>query len=244
MRKMKGRNVFWGLGCILAAVCLIACKLGFFGGISFLTLLLTLFFAVTLLQGLCKRNYTGVIFSAAFLLILYAKPLGIEMLTPWTILIAAALLSCGLSFLLPKNKRKDWCYQEEWKEHSRQHHGKPEEVVIDMEDDGYIHQITQFGASTKYVNCDDFKQAELKCAFGAMTVYFDKAVVKSGKANVCVQVNFAGMELYVPKEWTIVNKVRSTVGGIDEKNSNYPDGSVTLVLDGKVNFGGVDIIYV
>ena len=179
------------------------------------------------------------------ILIVYDKQLGIEALTPWTVLGAAAFGSCGLSFLFPKKKRKDYFYTEEWKHHRNNHHsGNTDEVVIDIEEDGYIKQTTKFGASTKYVNCANFKQAELECSFGAMVVYFDKAQVKDGKAYISVQASFAGMELYIPKEWTVVNSINATLGAAEEKNKSCPDGSVVLTLDGNVQFAGVDIIYI
>lgn len=242
---MRKKNMFWGIVCILAAIFLVVSKLGMFGEIGFWSLMFTMFLVVALIKGICERNFTDILFSIAFLLIVYDKQLGIEALTPWTVLGAAALGSCGLSFLFPKKERKDCFCTEEWKRHRHNHHnGKAEEVIIDIEENGYIKQTTKFGASTKYVNCDNFKQAELECSFGAMSVYFDKAQVKDGKAYVSMQVRFAGMELYVPKEWSIVNDVNTALGAVEEKNKNCPDGSVVLMLNGSVQFAGVDIIYV
>lgn len=241
---MKKRSIFWGIGCILAAIFLIVCKLGLLGEIGFWSLLFTIFLAAVLIKGIFERNYRDVIFSIAFLLITYDKPLGIEELTPWTVLGAAVLVNCGLAFLFPKKNKKDYFYEEEWKKHRTQHNGNAKEVIIDIEENGYIKQTTKFGASTKYVNCDNFKQAELDCAFGAMTVYFNNAQVKDAKAYASIQVKFAGMELYIPKEWAVVNDVNTSLGAVEEKNRNCPDGKVTLVLSGSVNLGGVDIIYV
>ena len=242
---MKQKNIFWGIACILAAVFLVVSKLGLLGEIGFWSLIFTMFLIAVLVKGICERNFTDILFSIAFILIVYDKQLGIEALTPWTVLGAAAFGSCGLSFLFPKKSRKNYFHTEEWKQYGHAHHGgNGQEVIIDIEDEGHIKQTTKFGASTKYVNCDDFKSAELECSFGAMTVYFDKAQVKDGKAYVNIQVSFAGMELYIPREWAINNNVRTSLGAVEEKNKNCPDGSVLLTLDGSVQFAGVDIIYV
>lgn len=242
---MKKNNIFWGVVCILAAVFLVISKLGYFGDLSIWTLLFTVFFGITLCKGVFKGNVWEILFSVAFLLIIYDKPLGIEELTPWTVLGAALLGSIGLSFIFPSKSRKNHFHNEEWKTHANHFHESSfTEDVIDVSDESYIKQVTRFGATTKYVNSDNFKRAELECSFGAMAVYFDKAQVKDGTAYLDVQVHFAGMELYVPKEWTVCNNADCTLGGIEEKNRNCPDGTVTLVLTGSVSFAGIDIIYV
>ncbi len=237
---MKKRNIFWGLMCILAAILLLLSKLGMFGGMGFWSLMFTVFLVILLIRGMLERNFACILFSIAFLLIVYDKPLGIEELTPWTVLGVAALGSCGLSFLFPKKKENGHFYTGECEQHRHMH----QDYYADAEEDGYIRQRTKFGSTTKYVNCNDFRRADLECSFGAMAVYFDKAVVKSGKAHISVQVSFAGVELYIPKEWTVINAVNASMGRAEEKNRNYPDGSVVLTIDGTVRCAGVDIIYV
>ena len=56
--------------------------------------------------------------------------------------------------------------------------------------------------------------------------------------------NFAGTEIYVPKNWHVVNQIHSAFGGVDEKGVSQPDGIHTLYLTGECNFGGIDIIYI
>lgn len=76
-----------------------------------------------------------------------------------------------------------------------------------------------FGASTKYINSDEFEFAQL-------------------------DVSFAGVELYIPKTWNVINQIDVTFGGVDEKNKNQSAGVPTLTLMGDVSFSGVTIIYI
>ena len=46
-----------------------------------------------------------------------------------------------------------------------------------VEDDSHIRIGTSFSGSIKYINTDKFEQADLKCHFGSMKVYFDNAVL-------------------------------------------------------------------
>ncbi|MBS2905268.1 hypothetical protein KFV96_29570, partial [Klebsiella pneumoniae] len=61
-----------------------------------------------------------------------------------------------------------------------------------------------------------------------------------------VQINAtcSGIELFLPKEWTIENHISTTLSGIDEKNRNTPDGSATLLLIGEITLSGITITFV
>ena len=107
-----------------------------------------------------------------------------------------------------------------------------------------IHLSTSFAGSIKYINSDDFTHANLKCSFGAMKVYFDNAVIQNGQAVVALDVSFAGVELFVPKEWRVDNMVDASLGGVEEKNRSISTGTPVLKLTGKCSFAGITIIYV
>ena len=103
---------------------------------------------------------------------------------------------------------------------------------------------SSFGSSIKYINSEDFRGAGIHCSFGAMKVYFDHAEVPQGQAAVKLDVSFGGVELYIPRSWQVVNHLSAAFGGVDEKGRCQPDGTVSLVLNGKVSFAGVTIIYI
>ena len=60
-------------------------------------------FGVALVKSLRKLEWTGILFSLAFLAIIYADMLHIEHLTPWPVLGAALLGSIGLNMIFHKN---------------------------------------------------------------------------------------------------------------------------------------------
>lgn len=232
---MKKERIFWGIFFIVSAVFLIVSRMGMLGDISVFSILLTVFFVACLIKSIAHRSITGVLFSAAFLCIVYAKPLGIEAITPWPVLAAALLGSIGCSFLFRPKKR--------FYNYGGTHHMGMEES-IETVDSAQMEFSSTFSGSIKYVNSDDFQSANLHCSFGSLKVYFDNAVIQKGEAVLNLDVAFAGVELYIPKDWTVVNKVNAAFGGIDEKNRNYSTGAPVIRLCGKVSFGGVEIIYV
>lgn len=229
---MKKENLFWGLFFIVGAIALIVNKLGLLGGISLWTIFFTVFLAALLIKSVMHRSASGILFSIAFLCILYDKELGITALTPWTVLGAAALGSIGCSMLFQPWRKNHW-----------EHHGDEEFEMETIEGDS-IHLSTSFAGSIKYINSDDFTHANLKCSFGAMKVYFDNAVIQNGQAVVALDVSFAGVELFVPKEWRVDNMVDASLGGVEEKNRSISTGTPVLKLTGKCSFAGITIIYV
>ena len=213
--KKNGEKIFWGLFFILGAIFILVSRMGYFEEIGLLTLFLTVLLAALLIKSIRHIEFTGILFSLAFLAILYDKPLGIEELTPWPVLGAALLGSIGLEILFHNKKR-----------HNEHHAFYKDCKTVDTADESCINYGTTFGSSIKYVNCDDFRQLNLDCTFGAMQVYF------------------AGMDLFIPKEWQVINHATAVFGGIDEKNHPQTTGTPILTLTGSVAFGGVEIHYV
>lgn len=228
---MRRERIFWGLFFIIGAVALVVGKLGFLEGISLWTVLFTIFLAACLVKSIFNKSMTGVLFSAAFLCIVYSDPLGIKALTPWTVLLAALLGSIGFSILRRPRIYHQCC-------------NSSAQFAQETVEGQRIYLDASFCGSTKYVRSDDFKGAELHCVCGGMKVYFDNAVIREGQADLRLDVNLSGVELFVPKEWNVVNEARITMGGIEEKNRSATTGVPVLRLIGKMNLSGLTIMYV
>lgn len=233
---MKKDNIFWGLFLIASAVLILVAKLGAFPDMSVMKIFWTLVFIVALVDSVVKLAFPGIFFSLAFLGIIYDVELGITAITPWTILLVALLLSIGMSLIYtPKKKKKTVNH--------RQVDSK-DFVVFDEEDGNQFDFSSSFVGSIKYVNSDNFESANIDAKFAGMKVYFDNAIIQNGHATVNLNVSFAGVELYVPKNWRIDNQMSASFGGVEEKNRpDSMDGPI-LTLRGNVSLGGVTILYV
>lgn len=227
---MKKENIFWGLFFIVAAVLLIVGRFGVFQNINVWSILISVFFVAWLVRSVARIDVGGILFSIAFLCIVYAKPLGITAITPWPVLGAALFGSIGFSFIFPHHHSH---------EHRIENFDSMEEVRGNTVD-----CATTFGSSVKYINSDDLSCVNVDCNFGAMKIYFDNATIQSGRAVLDMKVSFAGIELYVPKTWNIENNVNFSFGGMEEKNRSESSGTPTLVLQGSVSFAGVTVLYV
>lgn len=101
LRKNSGK-ILWGLFFILAAVYVVVSKLWIMPEVSVFSILLTVFFIWLFLNGIRNVNFWEILFSVAFICIIYDDQLGITALTPWTVLGAALLGSIGLSLIFKK----------------------------------------------------------------------------------------------------------------------------------------------
>ncbi len=79
--------------------------------------------------------------------------------------------------------------------------------------------------------------------FSGLKLYFDQATIQN-QATIEIDGNFTGIELYVPKEWSVQSHVRAFFGGVDEKGQPSSSGYPTLNITGRIHFGGVEIHYI
>lgn len=246
---MKSRNLFWGLFFILAAVFIILKQCGYIVGIDLVSLILTILLIPIILKSITKANYFGILVPTAILGIIYADFLGIQNFVPWPILGVAVFFSIGLHLMFPSRHHHDHCH-EFCGEHIHEHnfeHDKEEGFaeIIDEPDESEVNLYTKFSGSVKYINSNNLKKVNLDCSFGAMKIYFDTAKLLDKKATIDIDANFSGIEIYIPKQWRVENKIDNILGGLEEKGYDRAekDGNV-LTLTGKASFSGISILYI
>lgn len=226
--ETRKHRIFSGLSLIIFAIILIISKLGYLKNFRIWTFLFTIFLIYVIIKSIHPINFGGILFPIAFLCIIYDKQLHIEALTPWTVLIVAAFGTIGLSMIF---NVRGWYRNCNFN-------------INYIEDESNVIQKTSFGGTTKYINSGNFKQADLECNFGSLEIYFDKADVKEGKAIVRINAYCSGINLYIPKKWSIENHIDAFLSGVYEKNANESDDSTTLILIGNIKLSSVGIIFV
>ena len=232
---MKEKNIFWGILLILGAVGIIIGKMGFLSGVNAFSLAFTVILVAIMIDSLFRLNYTGILFSIAFICIIYDKQLGISELTPWTVLIAALFGSIGLSLIFPK-KNKGFNINTRWNKM------KNENVYI--EDESNIKISASFSNGTKYINTDKFISAYINCKYSGLEVYFDNAIMAENTATLNLDISFSGVEIYIPKSWHVENRTNVFLGGIGEERHEDKIYTNTLIITGNIKFSGVEIHYV
>ena len=185
---------------------------------------------------------------------MYAKPLGIAALTPWTILGAALLISIGLSMIFRPllMRHRPWMKYKYHQNFYRGHHGNFNRAHIDVHEDPDVSTVNdsevnvyiKMGNSIRYVQSDDFREANVDVSMGDAKIYFENVDVKD-TAAINVNVSLGGVELYVPKEWNISKEMENNMANIDEIGTPVIDHESPIVhVRGLVSLGSLKITYI
>lgn len=249
---MRNRNgIFWGIFLLLSAAILVVSQLHILTyTFSFWTIVATIFLVAVLIKSLVYFTIPGTVFSLAFLAILYAKPLGITALVPWTILGAALLISIGLSLIFRPWLAKHRPWMSYHKDFSKGHHGQfvnfdynsdPDVKTVDAPD---VNVDVKMGSSIRYVRSSDFHDAQINVTMGDAKVYFENVGVND-TATINVHVSLGNINLYVPSTWNIVKEVDSSMGNINEVGlSNVNSDSPIVYVSGTVSMANLKISYI
>lgn len=234
---MKSRKIFWGLLFILIAILVLVNKLQFFAGIHLSTLILTVIFVYWLAWSIRYIRIWGILFSIAFLCILYSTQLHISAITPWPVLGAALFGSIGLSFIFPQHAgHRRYAYRNKTE-------GK-QDPFAEHTDDEDISCTVSFTGTTKYIDSEKFRKAYLKCSFGSLKVFFDNTKVDGDYADIYIDTSFGETDIYLPKEWAVENQMTASFGDVKEFNKMTQTGPPNVTVRGNVSFGDCKIYYV
>lgn len=243
MRKQA--NWFWGVFLVLGAVVLITSQLGIFSyHIGLWPLLLAVFLVAAFVESLMHLAVWGMVFSLAFLAIIFAKPLGIAALAPWTILIAAVLLSLGLSLII---RPKRW-YHYKWTNGGHHHHRDwsdyHEDDVATLKDPDITVNVNM-GNSIRYLQSTDFRRADVQVSMGNAKLYFDDVTLSDQGAVINIDAHLGGVQLYVPSSWNVQTDMDADLGVVETTGApTTPTGPMVVMVTGRVSLGGLGIIYV
>lgn len=232
-------NLIWGIFFVLSAVIILLSKFGVFAQVSAFNLVITCLLIPVIILSIRQVYFSGIFFPLAFIAIMFAKPLGIEKLTPWPVLAAALFLSIGMYLLFPKKSYfEGFSYSDEIKGGDVENFNSEDINGEEVSADG------RFSGSVKYVNSQNLKAVNINSSFCGMKIYFDNAHMAGNFAFVNINAEFSGIEMYVPKSWNVRNEAVCTLGAITEKGAKLSNPTNTLVLKGKSSFSGITIYYI
>lgn len=236
-----GKNVFWGIFFIAAAIFVVVGNLGILGNVSGWTIAFSMILIAWFIKSLIKVSFGGMLFSLAFGAILFDEVLGIEAITPWPVLGAALLGTIGLNMIFRKKKS--------WGKHVKINCNGKEYNCVNVVDEQTGDEETfncevVFGSSVKYVNSVSLRRANIENTFGSLMVYFDNAGLSNGTATVHVENTFGKTTLYVPREWKTIVNVEKAFGNLSEVGRSTGESENTLYIEGESTFGQLEIQYI
>jgi predicted membrane protein len=114
--------------------------------------------------------------------------------------------------------------------------------VVTNEDGERIDSVSVFGSAKKNVLSKNFKGGDVVNFFGGTELNLMQADIH-GVIMLDVTCVFGGAKIIVPSNWKLQIDAVNVFGGIDDKRQlpAAQDPNKTLVLDGTVIFGGIEI---
>jgi len=238
---MKHRNWFWGIFFLAAGFFIIANQLGGFVQLGFWSIAASVLLAATLIGSIVELNFFGITVSAALLYSIYQKPMGWPVISVWLLLWTAILISIGLGMIFHNRMHR------RWKKWSRCGDNIGVRGPSDEYVDGDSVSINEsFNEVSKYLHADCLRQANISSSFGKLNVFFDNVKLSPNGAEVYVDVSFGKIEMYVPKEWRVIDQIHTSAGAVSNNpraGAAYPDAPI-LTVKGRVSFGNLEFRYV
>lgn len=238
---MKRRNWFWGIFFVAAGFFVVASQVGGFMHLGFWSIVATVLLAAAFIGSIVDVNFFGIFVSAALLYAIYQRPFGWPLVSVWLLLLTAVLVSIGLGIIFHGRPRRRRVWRKYCPE-SCGSRGTAEEYV-----DGDSVSISEsFNESSKYLHAECLRQANIANSFGKLSVYFDNVRLSPEGAEVYVDVSFGKMEMYLPREWRVVDQVRVSAGAVtnDSYGKAVSADAPVLTVRGRVSFGNLELIYV
>lgn len=255
---MKSRKWFWGIFFLAAAV-LIVVNQFLYMPISIGKLIATVFLAAIFIDGISTRNFFNIFVPASIIFVLWSSSgwLGFSRhLSFWPMIPAAILLAIGFSIIFPRRggnshfgsssnyERRSHNRGENNGEDGRFHGEENRQFTSGNEEESNVRCDVSFGAKSHYLYTQSLESGNFNCSFGELKVYFDQARLSPNGAQVQVDCSFGSTELYIPREWNVVNNLSSSLGAMNENYRGAQGTGPALVLTGGVSLGNIQIFYV
>lgn len=193
----------------------------------------TLFIIVPCLFGLANdRDKIGPCIGLAMgVLLLLAARSVISWQDMWQYGLAVIIIGIGLKILLFRGCGKCEC----------NNHGVCEQQTISRDGKEIRFIESSFGKQEFTFAGEKFEGADVKSSFGALKLDLNGADI-SADAFIDLNVGFAGVTIIVPENLSVRIAVSSGFGGVqDNRRNKVTTGTPTLIITGKVGFGGVEI---
>lgn len=248
--KAKWSRIFWGVGLIAAAVFLVIDQLHLLPfTIGFWAIFWTVVFVASLITSVINKNLYGAIFSIAFLVIVYAKPLHISALSPWTILLVAILVSAGISLIF-RNSFKPTIIingkkvNANWSDLINKNF-KADNVITDnsfgVDSDNVVISGKMTEAS-RYIHSQNLKTVTIDSSMGDVSVYLDDAKAAGDEVIMNINTSMCDVDVYIPSDWQVENNMQN---GLSDVDIDHSKGTGTkLILQGRNTMGDLTVKHV
>lgn len=245
--KNKFWRSFWGIFFLAAAALVVVNQMGILTyKLGFWAIIGSIIFALSLIDGLINRRITESVFSIAFLLMIYAQPLHITKLVPWTILLAAVLISIGLGIIF-RNRFHTVAYaNKKIKDFRNKRESISDHIFTDtVSNDKGAHVVIDqtFSDTSRYIHSKELETIDVNGKMGDINIYLDDAQAAGNTVVMNLNITMTDLNIFLPLSWQIDNNLGTSLGELEIDGTSNGVGP-TLLLQGHASLSDIDIKYV
>jgi predicted membrane protein len=105
-----------------------------------------------------------------------------------------------------------------------------------------INSFAMLGGTEYHGNTDDFQGGDATAILGGCKVDLRQSAMKGGEAILEAFALWGGVEIFVPRTWSVVVRGTPILGGFDDKTEPPREsGGPRLIVSGAAIMGGVEI---
>lgn len=248
MRGKLGR-AFWGIFFIACALFVVLNQMGIWTyRLGFWAAIGTVIFAISLLDGLINRRITESVFSVAFILMIFAEPLHITRLVPWTILLAAVLISVGLGIIF-RNRFHTVVYANKKIKNFRDKRENLTDHIftdtVSKEQGSHVVVDQTMSDTSRYIYSKALETIDVNAKMSDVNLYLDDAQAANETVTMNVNITMTDLTIYLPLSWQVESNMASTfMSGDFEIDGTSNGGGPTLIIQGRSSMSDIKIEYV
>lgn len=245
--KNKLWRAFWGIFFLAAAALVIVNQMGIWTyKMGFWAIIGTIIFALALIDGLINRRITESVFSIAFLLMIFAQPLHITSLVPWTILLAAVLISIGLGIIF-RNRFHTFAYaNKKIKGFRDKREGISDHIFTDTvtnENGAHVIVDQTLSDTSRYIHSKELETIDINTKMGDINVYLDDAQAAGDTVVMNLNSTMTDLNIYLPLSWEVESNLAPTFGSF-EVDGTSNGGGPTLIVQGHASMTDIKVKYI
>lgn len=245
--KAKASRIFWGIFFIACASFVVLNQAGIWTyKLGFWAIVGSIIFLLTLIDGLINRRITESVFSVAFLLMIFAQPLHITKLVPWTLLLAALLISIGLGIIF-RNRFHTVVYANKKIKNFRE---KRENLsnnlftdTVTNENGAHVTINQTMSDTSRYIHSKELEDINVQAKMSDINIYLDDAEAAGEIVKLNIDILMSDLTIYLPLSWQVDNQAATGFGDLSIYGQST-GGGPTLQLFGKNSMGNVEIKYI
>lgn len=170
---------------------------------------------------------------------IYLRPLHLMRLHPAIILLAALLISLGLSLIF---KRNVMSYSTK-KIYKKNINYKKKKTNTIHESDGSVYIRERFSQATCYVDSHDLTKVNIDSNMANLNVYLDNAKSAGDEITINLDITMSNINIYIPLSWKIQNNSAQSLSGLTIRGKSNGGGPIVR-LEGYTNMSSININYI